>query len=247
MRRLREGLLKRWARATWPGGYAVRRRAGVLYVLSVDGLVDRHLAFRGHADTGHIERLAAWMLAGPGGVADLFVDIGAHIGHYTLQMAYRRAARGFIAFEPDPRFRARLQMNLVLNGLQERVRVEPLAVGAERGEAVLRLQAPGDRRCSQITAEGGAIESASTLSVPVVALDDLLNESGARIAAKIDVEDYEPKVLDGMARLLAANTCLLQIESVAHREAVQTRLADLGYRVLATIDREVIATNDPLI
>jgi precorrin-6B methylase 2 len=59
----------------------------------------------------------------------VFLDIGAHIGYYTVKLA-RRCNR-VVAFEPNPVNRAKLLRNAELNGLTNVV-VYPYACGEAR-------------------------------------------------------------------------------------------------------------------
>jgi len=82
---------------------------------------------------------------------DLFLDVGANVGSYTLLASGVCKART-ISFEPDPQTMALLRRNIDLNGLDGRVLVEQTAVGAEDGEVeftlgreatTMRLDEPG--------------------------------------------------------------------------------------------------------
>ena len=64
----------------------------------------------------------------------IFLDIGAHIGYYSLYMLPR--ATEVYAFEPDPRVRQLLEANV---SHQPKINVIPWAVGAK----------PGGRGCRQ--------------------------------------------------------------------------------------------------
>ena len=79
--------------------------------------------------------LAIKKLVKPGMCA---VDIGANVGAYTLLIA-KGVGRGgkVVSFEPNPEVFRRLEHNIALNGLQDRVRLWSLALSNRRGEAVL--------------------------------------------------------------------------------------------------------------
>src|SRR4029078_426269 len=63
---------------------------------------------------------------------DLFLDIGANVGTYTLLASGVCRAKA-IAFEPDPRAAEALRRNIELNRLNERVGVHQVAVGPSEG------------------------------------------------------------------------------------------------------------------
>jgi FkbM family methyltransferase len=68
---------------------------------------------------------------------DVCLDVGAHIGYYTLLAAKLMGPQGHAyAFEPSPACYPRLRANIALNGLQN-VTAIALAVGENEGRAVL--------------------------------------------------------------------------------------------------------------
>src|SRR5215217_1038826 len=70
------------------------------------------------------------------------LDIGAHLGYFTVLAAKRGAT--VLAFEPNPRTIAHLRRNLALNGVTDDVRVVQRAVGGEPGTASFFLSRGGD-------------------------------------------------------------------------------------------------------
>lgn len=70
------------------------------------------------------------------------VDIGAHLGYFTLLLAHLVGERGRIfAFEALPENARWLMENVALNGFADRVTVENLAI-ADGGHLLVRLNAP---------------------------------------------------------------------------------------------------------
>jgi len=65
---------------------------------------------------------------------DVFIDIGAHIGEYTLPIA--KKCKLVIAFEPEPRNYITLQQNCKLNKL-ENVYALPIALSSTSGKLKL--------------------------------------------------------------------------------------------------------------
>ena len=73
---------------------------------------------------------------------DVFFDLGAYVGPFTLLAARLVGPEGrVVAFEPDPRARAVLERNLAANGVAN-VTVVPCAVGDRHGK--VRFVAGGD-------------------------------------------------------------------------------------------------------
>jgi FkbM family methyltransferase len=135
----------------------------------------------------------------------VFVDVGAHIGTHTIYaLRTGRFARA-IAFEPAPRNADLLVRNLEANGLSQAAVVVPKAAGAAAGAAVLHLH-PRNTGAHAI-GEPPSVDGQARLDVPVVRVDDELERLGVPLEtvglAWVDVEGYEPQVLDGLAKLMA--------------------------------------------
>lgn len=71
-------------------------------------------------------------------IPDVVVDIGAHVGFYSILVA-RMGAKRVFAFEPSPVNYPRLVANIERNGMVGRVLPFPFAVGSAWGSADLRV------------------------------------------------------------------------------------------------------------
>lgn len=121
---------------------------------------------------------------------DLFVDIGANSGAYTILACAAIGARGW-AFEPVPSAYDRLVANVALNDATARVRCEKKAVGDALGEVVFAV---GSDATNHVLSEGE--KTRQSCSVEVTTLDvSLAHESPLLI--KIDVEGFETAVVQG--------------------------------------------------
>jgi FkbM family methyltransferase len=121
---------------------------------------------------------------------DLFVDIGANVGAYTV-LASGVAGSASIAFEPVPDTFTHLLRNIAVNILADRVDARNVAVGHEDG--TLRFTAELDTINHVATEHDTA---GQLVEVPVVKLDHAL-ENREPTLIKIDVEGYEAQVLAG--------------------------------------------------
>lgn len=136
---------------------------------------------------------------------DLFVDAGANAGSWTVLAAGAVGCRA-IAIEPVPDTAARLELNIRLNTLAQRVEVFRGGLSDAGGE--LRFTTGFDT-VNRIARDGEA-----GVALPVRRLDDLL---AGRVPAlvKIDVEGHEARVLAGAPDLLAAPGLLAVIVETA--------------------------------
>jgi FkbM family methyltransferase len=121
---------------------------------------------------------------------DLFVDIGANVGVYTV-LAGAAIGSKAVAIEPIPATFSGLCANIRANGMSERVTAHNIGLG--QTEQTLRFTT--DRDCmNRVIAEDDW--TGKSIDVPVRRLDTVLaGESPTLI--KIDVEGYESEVLAG--------------------------------------------------
>ena len=127
---------------------------------------------------------------------ELFVDVGANVGSYTVLACTVKQARG-CCFEPIPLTYARLNDNLVLNNLSTRVTAHNVGLADVDGELMFTVE----RDCMNHVVQPGD-NGEKAVAVPVRTLDSMLaGESPAVI--KIDVEGFETPVLKGASSVLA--------------------------------------------
>lgn len=126
---------------------------------------------------------------------DLFADVGANAGSYTLLACAAIGARG-IAFEPIPDTFERLVENVRLNGLEERVRCVNAAVGAQDGAIAFSI---GSDTTNHALAPDERTDC--MLTVPMTRLDTALREETPALL-KIDVEGFETPVIQGAPQVL---------------------------------------------
>ena len=124
---------------------------------------------------------------------DLFGDIGANVGVYTVLAGGVRRAR-VLAMEPVPQTAAALRRNIAINQIEGRVAVEEVGVGERRG--VLTFSTNLDAM-NHVVADGEGV------SVTVMPLDEIFVDQ-TPIMLKIDVEGFETNVLNGGGRVLAS-------------------------------------------
>ena len=125
---------------------------------------------------------------------DLFADVGANVGSYTVLASAVRRAKS-VAIEPVPDTYRRLVENIRVNHMEDRVEAVQSGVGSERGVLWFTL---GEDAANHVTEEN-AINSTS---VNVNPLDDIL---AGRVPTlmKIDVEGFETEVIQGGKKTLA--------------------------------------------
>jgi len=147
-------------------------------------------------------------LSGELGPGDVFWDVGANIGFYSLIGAAVVGRGGrVVAFEPEPTSRARFEENVARNG-SDQITVVPRALGAERTTLMLETASRASAGVHRLAGVAGPGLDGATIPVEVVPGDALVDE-GLPVpqAMKIDVEGAEIDVLRGMPRTLADPRC----------------------------------------
>jgi len=142
------------------------------------------------------------------GAGQVALDLGAHMGYYSILMADIVGADGrVIAFEPNPNLHRLLSMNRDVNGYWRTLDARAVAVG-DRGSQGVPFLAPIDdpKNGRVVRDDPGALSRADErrfqrVTVPMQSLDEAVE--GPVHFAKIDVEGFEEAVWEGMQRLIA--------------------------------------------
>jgi FkbM family methyltransferase len=158
-----------------------------------------------------------------------FVDVGAHVGMYSVAAALALGGRGrVLAFEPNPGAREQLEANLALNGC-EGVIVSAAAVSDAVGETVLHVPATPDPSFSSL--EAGRFAEGEPVAVETTTVDAAVREHGLRPAVvKIDVEGGELAVAAGMEETLSLRPALVVEVDPESGAELERRLAARDYR-----------------
>jgi len=186
---------------------------------------------------------------------DVAVDIGAHIGFFTMQMAAAVGADGRVyAFEPFDANADLLERSILENAFDDRIFFRRAAVGAAPGRAALTFPVETLNSGGAYLLREGTAPLAGNLTkeVPVVALDALDLRRPVTFI-KMDVEGAEPQVVRGAAKILAEDRPIIlselhptQLDRASGVSAAEflSQLAAIGYRAHRL--RAEGAVGDPL-
>ena len=156
----------------------------------------------------------------------VFLDVGAHIGYYSLYMLPR--VRAVYAFEPDPRVRLLLEKNV---NAKLNIEVISSAVGASEGTAHFTLERHSE--ISHLSAAGD--NAANQIEVEVTTIDAFVAaRSFAVEAIKIDVEGHDIEVIRGATFVLQQLQPLVLTEAKPNPELFALA-ASVNYRVFAYV------------
>jgi FkbM family methyltransferase len=129
---------------------------------------------------------------------DLFVDVGANVGSYTILACAVKGAKGY-CFEPVPSTYERLTDNIRINNLSERVFALNLGLSDREGELVFTA----DENCmNHVVEDINKNTCMNTVKINVLPLDKVL-QGKAPSMVKIDVEGFETSVLEGSHETLS--------------------------------------------
>lgn len=126
---------------------------------------------------------------------DLFFDIGANIGSYTI-LASAVCKANCVSVEPDPDTMSDFQRNIDANNISDLVAPQQLALAEAPGELNFTI---GLTSTNHVTAEEGH----DTQKVMASTLDLMSEEHGVPLLIKMDVEGGEESALTGGAKTLA--------------------------------------------
>lgn len=170
---------------------------------------------------------------------DVFLDVGANVGWYSLHVARVAGPEGLVlAVEPSPDNFAFLKENIKLNHLSN-VTALNFAAWDRDGELDLILA----ETCTGHTVKRAWANSAKpwsrfserrvTVRVPARRLDDVLKEQNVTQVdwVKIDVEGAEVEVLRGLQKTLTRFHPRILIEA-ERLEDLTSILQPMGYRTL---------------
>ena len=173
---------------------------------------------------------------------DVFIDIGANIGLYTLIASLRVGENGTIySFEPCLETFQRLVSNVELNRMNN-VKCSQMALSDRPGQIQMNLSLDGYDAWSSIV-QPTAGRSFATETVRTVTWDDFSREHnlmGRVNLMKIDVEGWESHVLSGgIETFKRQDAPVLQVEFTDQAsqsagtscQALYRQLEELGYQM----------------
>lgn len=148
---------------------------------------------------------------------DVFYDIGANIGYFTILAAERCGSSGkVIAFEPVKSTFDQLTENVLLNPHLRNVQLMNLAVSDKEGEENIYVPDKGKDAWNSIAVKPESGEY-KTEVIRTIVPDKLFADKSlpAPSIIKLDVEGWELHALRGMQTILSKSSPVLLIEFTA--------------------------------
>lgn len=164
---------------------------------------------------------------------DLFIDVGANIGSYTILAGAAIGAK-CLSYEPIPETFQWLMDNINLNGIYDRTEAKNIGIGRERGF----LNFTGDKdTVNHVIAFEEKTSLGKSISVAVETLDDNIGNRQP-VLIKIDVEGFETEVIAGAKQTLSKESLLgviMELNGSGQRygyneEKLHFAMLDYGFR-----------------
>jgi FkbM family methyltransferase len=170
----------------------------------------------------------------------VFVDIGANIGFFTLQVGRRVLRNGrVLSFEPHPKLLNLLRWNVHLNGLAGTVTCFPFGLSDQNSPA--RFTYPIGHLGGGTIGDLPNNPAYDMVTSEVRLLDDVLGSDFVCDLVKIDVEGHELNVLNGMRRIVANSPGIkILFEklslNVGTEEALEEYFRERGFDLYQVLD-----------
>jgi FkbM family methyltransferase len=197
----------------------VESRFGALFAVDTQDLIQRYVYLFGVWEP----HMTAW-LQGRLQPGDVYVDVGANIGYYSVLASRLVGDTGrVVSIEASPAFHERLLQQVRLNGCGN-VRPVNAAVADSRKTLTFVLASSKNMGANSIVPYDGPAES--TFEIDALPMPDLLDNEEIACARviKIDVEGAEGGVVRGMAPMLGR----LRSDAEVTVEVTPERMAQLG-------------------
>jgi FkbM family methyltransferase len=174
---------------------------------------------------------------------DVFYDIGANAGFFSLVGAYCVGNKGCVfAFEPLPSNAEAVEEAFVINGLTN-CHLIRAAVTNHSGE--VSFSSSDDSSTAHITSVSMRGKK-ETFNVPALTLDEFIQKFPSPNLMKIDVEGAELLVLKGAEKLLRGSNppkLIIEVHTKNNNDELLDFLLNMGYH-LFTLKREPLTRSD---
>jgi FkbM family methyltransferase len=153
------------------------------------------------------------------------IDVGAHVGLFTLKCLKVFKVDKVVAIEPHPANYLLLKRNIYLNRFQDRVLALRVAAGSRDGYAELYL--------SKYSHSHSLIfKGLGSINVQLATIDSLIEKLSRVDFVKIDVEGYEIEVIKGMRKLVNMFKPVIVMEVFKNNVTYVKKIMDeLGYNI----------------
>ena len=141
---------------------------------------------------------------------DVVIDVGAHVGYYTLLMAQLVGKNGKVySFEPDPVNFELLKKSVEINGFENVVLIQKAV--SDTTEKIKLFLGDNDSAINRIY-DAKLGDAKKSIDVESITIDEYYKENDKLFNfIKIDSEGSEAKIINGMEKFLTKNRKLIMM------------------------------------
>lgn len=179
--------------------------------------------------------------------ASTFMDLGAHLGFFSLDTGLSIPGTHIVAFEPNPKNFRILKANAAANDLPHMV-CEPFAISDRNGTATLYLT---ESDMSASLMKNFQIEDTvqiAEIEVQTTTLDHYAQAHEVRgpLVLKVDIEGCESAFFNGAAQTIASFKPDIILEVLYEQDPrIVGHLKSLGYRFYPVTDQGLVELEAP--
>ena len=181
--------------------------------INIKDPLDKLVFYKNGYEEKQINYLCSWIEKNK---PNIFIDIGANFGLYSLRISKLFKTLKVIAFEPVLTTFNKLKMNIKINNLEKKIKTYNFGLSNTSGTKKMIAQ----KRRNYIQPGGFSfnIPKRKLAEDQIIQLhkskmgDKILKFKNKIVIMKIDVEGYEGKILLGIKNLIKNNKIFLQIE-----------------------------------
>ena len=141
---------------------------------------------------------------------DVVIDVGAHVGYYTLLMAQLVGKNGKVySFEPDPVNFELLKKSVEINGFENVILIQKAV--SNTTEKIKLFLGDNDSAINRIY-DAKLGDAKKSIDVESITIDEYFKENDKLFNfIKIDSEGSEAKIINGMEKFLTKNRKLIMM------------------------------------
>jgi FkbM family methyltransferase len=207
--------------------------------INIKDPIDKIIFYKNRYEEEQIEFLSQWIKKNN---PNIFIDIGANFGIYSLRISKLFQELKIIAFEPVLTTFNKLKINIKINNLEKKIKTHN--VGLSNTSGLKKMIALKRRNYIQSGGFSFNIPKKKLAEEDVIQYhkstrgDQILKFKKKKIVVKMDVEGYEDKALLGIKNLLDNNKILLQIEIFDRNfKKINKLLLEKKFRLINKFDK----------
>ncbi len=219
-------LLKRW-HLIFGNNFSIENVYDCKWLIDWTNSVDKNLAVKRHEDDQIVFLLDKIKKLKP----EIFIDIGAHGGLYSILVKKNFPDITVHSFEPDKQNRFQFYANLFLNNLEDSIKIHDLGLSNISGQTSFGIK-------EKLRRGGKGINPSGLETIKIDTLDNIFNFDKKTCFIKNDVEGHEKEVLEGSKNILRNNYCFIQTEILNEntKNNIFKTMKDFNYNYVSKID-----------